>query len=235
MTSIRRRLRLVPTASAIVSRVMSLRPLRIQSRRPGPAILVAMTSPSRPRFASQPPRMLSVRPCVVGLGGTGYISAVSMKLTPRSTARSSCACASASLFCSPQVIVPRHASETSRDVPGSVLRFMRFSSRGNPAFYGEGPLRLIEGLRERRVELDVDLRAARARLVERELAGDAPRVAGARGERFRLERPRMLDALPVERDPVVDARAVVEVDGHALVDAPVGARHLRAGLELRAD
>ena len=124
MTSVFSRARLVPTASAIVSRVMSVRPSRIQSRRPGPAILVAITSPSRPRFAIQEPMNASVRPCVVPFGGTGYISAVSMKLTPRATARSSCACASASLFCSPKVIVPRQASETSRSVPGSVRRFI---------------------------------------------------------------------------------------------------------------
>ena len=52
-------------------------------------------------------------------GGTGYISAVSMKLTPCATAKSSCTCASASLFCSPQVIVPRQTSETSRSVLGN--------------------------------------------------------------------------------------------------------------------
>src|SRR5690606_38006359 len=39
-------------------------------------------------------------------------------------ARSSWACASASLFCSPQVMVPRHTVETSSSVPGSVRYFI---------------------------------------------------------------------------------------------------------------
>ena len=40
--SVCNRERLVPTASAITSRVRSVLPARIQSRRPGPATLVAM-------------------------------------------------------------------------------------------------------------------------------------------------------------------------------------------------
>ena len=65
-----------------------------------------------------------MRPCVSARGGAGYISAVSTKFTPAATARSSCACASASLFCSPHVIVPRQTSETTRSVPGKVVRFI---------------------------------------------------------------------------------------------------------------
>ena len=41
----------------MTSRVRSVRPLRIQSRRPGPATLVAMTRSPRGRRASQVPRM----------------------------------------------------------------------------------------------------------------------------------------------------------------------------------
>ena len=70
------------TASAMTSGVRSVRPLRIQSRRPGPATLVAMNKRSRCWRASQVPRYFSVRPCVLAFGGTGYISAVSMKLMP---------------------------------------------------------------------------------------------------------------------------------------------------------
>ena len=66
----------------------------------------------------------SVRPCVVAFGGTGYISAVSMKVMPSPTAWSSCACASASLFCWPQVMLPRQTSETSSWVPGKVRYFI---------------------------------------------------------------------------------------------------------------
>ena len=93
---------------------------------PGPATLVAMTRPSR-ALAREPAAEIRARcaPASSAFGGTGYISAVSMKLMPASSAQSSCACASASLFCSPQVIVPRHTSETSRSVPGNVRTFHR--------------------------------------------------------------------------------------------------------------
>jgi hypothetical protein len=50
--------------------------------------------------------MASVRPWVSARGGTGYISAVSMKLIPAASACSIWAWASDSLFCSPQVMVP---------------------------------------------------------------------------------------------------------------------------------
>src|SRR5690606_17697271 len=124
MRSVRSRRRLFSQASAMLARFRSVRPPRIQSRRPGPATLVAMTSLSRSLRASQRPRYSSVRPWVSARGGTGYISAVSMKLMPRSMARSSCAWASASVFCSPQVMVPRHTVDTSRSVPGSVRYFI---------------------------------------------------------------------------------------------------------------
>jgi hypothetical protein len=56
-------------------------------RSPRPATLLAMMSVSRfPRAASQSPMKRSVAPWVSGRGGTGYISAASMKLTPRPTA-----------------------------------------------------------------------------------------------------------------------------------------------------
>ena len=63
---------------------------RIQALDPRPLTLLAITSRARPpRRASQEPTMRSVSPCVPARGGIGYISAVSMKLTPRATARSS--------------------------------------------------------------------------------------------------------------------------------------------------
>jgi hypothetical protein len=59
----------------------------------------------------------SVRPTVSARTGlTGYISAVSQKVTPASSAMSAWAWPSASVFCVPQVIVPRHSSETVRPV-----------------------------------------------------------------------------------------------------------------------
>jgi hypothetical protein len=51
-----------------------------------------------------------------GRGGTGYISAVSMKLIPAALARSIWAKASSWLFCSPQVMVPRQRALTLRSV-----------------------------------------------------------------------------------------------------------------------
>src|SRR5690606_40150317 len=47
--------------------------------------------------------------------GTEYISAVSMKLTPRSSERSRMACAAASSTCSPKVMVPRQMGDTCRE------------------------------------------------------------------------------------------------------------------------
>jgi hypothetical protein len=58
--------------------------------REGPATLLASTTFSRSegRSAHQAPMMDSVAPKVSGRGGTAYISAVSKKVTPRSSARS---------------------------------------------------------------------------------------------------------------------------------------------------
>ena len=58
--------------------------------REGPATLVASTIFSRApgRAARQWPMMVSVAPQVSARAGTAYISAVSMKLMPRSSARS---------------------------------------------------------------------------------------------------------------------------------------------------
>ncbi len=62
-------------------------PPRIQFRaRRGPVTLVARMIRSLGLPASHAPTMLSVRLQVSARGGTGYISAVSMKLTPRSKA-----------------------------------------------------------------------------------------------------------------------------------------------------
>ena len=71
-------------AAAFVTR------LHVATRRMrefGPATLLARTmSPRLPLFFSQLPIWRSVLPCVCALAITGYISAVSMKLMPRSSA-----------------------------------------------------------------------------------------------------------------------------------------------------
>jgi len=91
----------------------------------GPAAFVAKKTLSRfPVFANQVPMYASVRPCVSALGGTGYISAVSMKSTPRSRAYDNCSCASASVFCSPQVMVPSAIALTVSPVRPKGLRSM---------------------------------------------------------------------------------------------------------------
>ncbi|MNJ78462.1 hypothetical protein D3C77_762220 [compost metagenome] len=56
--------------------------------------------------------MVSVAPQVSAFGGTGYISAVSMKLMPAAWARRICSKPSASLFCSPQVMLPSASALT---------------------------------------------------------------------------------------------------------------------------
>src|SRR5690606_12199506 len=68
----------------------------------GGAVTDMVHVPARPgELAREKPR-----------GGTGYISAQSMKLTPASRARSIWAKASRWVFCSPQVMVPRHRALT---------------------------------------------------------------------------------------------------------------------------
>ena len=64
----------------------------------------------------------------LGAGGTGYISAVSMKLIPAALALAIWAKASCSLFCSPQVMVPRQRALTFRSVRPSGRYSMRVSS-----------------------------------------------------------------------------------------------------------
>ena len=101
---------------------------RIQGMpRAGPATLVATTSFSRAPgcFANQLPMMVSVAPQVSALAGTEYISAASMKLTPRSSERSRMAWALASLTCSPKVMVPRQMGVTCRPLAPSATVFMR--------------------------------------------------------------------------------------------------------------
>ena len=91
---------------------------RSQSLVERPDTLEAMTMRSRPpRALSQVPMIRSVEPWVSALGGMEYISAVSMKLMPRPIAMSSWAWPSASVFCWPQVMVPRQMDVTSR--PGA--------------------------------------------------------------------------------------------------------------------
>lgn len=82
---------------------------------PGPDTLVASMTLLRSRLDSHPAMIRSVSPWVCALVGTGYISAVSRKFTPYSSnATSSCSTPSASVFCCPHVIVPRHTLDTSR-------------------------------------------------------------------------------------------------------------------------
>jgi len=94
--------------------------------RAGPATLVASTTFWRaPGFlANQLPMMDSVAPQVSALAGTEYISAVSMKLMPRSRARSRMAWATASWTCSPKVMVPRQMGVTCRPLEPSATVFM---------------------------------------------------------------------------------------------------------------
>ena len=114
MTSVCRR-RSEPSQEAMMSAAVMPLPGRSQGMsRAGPATLVARVTRWRMpgRWRSQRPMKVSVAPAVAALGGTGYISAVSRKVTPRSTARSSMACASASPTCSPKVMVPRQMGGT---------------------------------------------------------------------------------------------------------------------------
>jgi hypothetical protein len=60
--------------------------------------------------------MVSVAPQVSARAGTAYISAVSMKLTPRSSERFRIAWALASSTCSPKVMVPRQMGVTCRSL-----------------------------------------------------------------------------------------------------------------------
>ena len=83
---------------AMMSAAVMPAPSRTQGMpREGPATLVASTSFSRMPgcLANQLPMMVSVAPKVSLRAGTEYISAVSMKLMPRSSARSRMAWASA--------------------------------------------------------------------------------------------------------------------------------------------
>ena len=97
---------------------------------PSPETLVAMiTSSRRPDFSIQPPMIRSVSPCVsFDSGVVGYISAVSMKLMPWSSAMSICACPSAAVFCVPQVMEPRHNALTFRS--GAAKQY--YISRSSP-------------------------------------------------------------------------------------------------------
>jgi hypothetical protein len=60
--------------------------------------------------------MVSVAPQVSARAGTAYISAVSMKLTPRSSERLRMVWAVASSTCSPKVMVPRQIGVTCRSL-----------------------------------------------------------------------------------------------------------------------
>lgn len=93
----------------------SVLPLRIHGMpREGPAIFVASTTCARADglFSNQLPMIFSVALKVSARAGTEYISAVSMKLTPRSSALSRMLCAMDSSTCSPKVMVPRQMGVT---------------------------------------------------------------------------------------------------------------------------
>ena len=110
--------------SASVTRVPRPSPRTHVMRSDAPQIFEARTTSSRrPRFLSQAPIVSSVFPCVSASVGTGYISAVSKKFRPYSSkAQSNCCTPSSSVFCLPQVIVPRHTSLTTRsEVPSCLL------------------------------------------------------------------------------------------------------------------
>ena len=118
ITSVCSRRRLASHETTMSAAVMPL-PARIQGMpREGPATLVASTTFWRTPgcFANQLPRMVSVAPQVSARAGTAYISAVSMKLTPRSSARFRMAWAPASSTCSPKVMVPRQIGVTCRSL-----------------------------------------------------------------------------------------------------------------------
>ena len=69
---------------------------------------------------------------VAALGGTAYISAVSRKLMPRSSACCKIACASLSLTCSPKVMVPRQMAGTVKpDCPKGRCGSSSFCIGGN--------------------------------------------------------------------------------------------------------
>ena len=89
---------------------------------------------------SHAPTIVSVRPWVSFFGGTGYISAVSMKLMPLASAQSICAWPSLSVFCWPQVMVPRQKSVTSRALSDSrfFFRLMQFPWRRGGGKGGSG-------------------------------------------------------------------------------------------------
>ena len=90
----------------------------------GEILLAKTTSLRFLVLANQVPIKRSVSPCFSLAGGEGYISAVSQKLTPSDKAKSICSCASASEFCWPQVIVPRHILETLSPSLGRVVYFI---------------------------------------------------------------------------------------------------------------
>jgi hypothetical protein len=69
--------------------------------------------------------MVSVEPQVSARAGTEYISAVSMKLTPRSSERSRMAWEVFSSTCSPKVMVPRQMGVTCRSLEPSWTLFMK--------------------------------------------------------------------------------------------------------------
>jgi hypothetical protein len=121
ITSVCRRRRLASHDATMSCAVMPLPSRTHGMPRDGPATLEASTSFWRtPGFlANQWPMMVSVAPNVSARAGTAYISAVSMKFTPRSSERLRMSCDCASLTCSPKVMVPRQMGVTYRSLSPS--------------------------------------------------------------------------------------------------------------------
>lgn len=70
--------------------------------------LIARSSSHLRRLRNQAPKMRSEAPCVAALCGTGYISALSKKLMPQSSAALSRRWASSLKVPSPNSMVPAH-------------------------------------------------------------------------------------------------------------------------------
>src|SRR3569832_1080930 len=210
--------------------------------RDGPATFVASTIFCRmPGFrSSQRPMIVSVAPYVSLRAGTAYISAVSMKLMPRSTAWLRMPCADASSTCSPKVIVPRQIGVTRRSLfpnwtlciclTAGALRESEHLSHAGGAIdrHPQGRSRALPAVRQlphqRQQELDDTAPVARIR--QRRV--ESLRVL--RPLHRRAARPAVRLARGRDVGPVgPEARAVTHPSaaGHARLRRTAGPGHLR--------
>ena len=90
-------------------------------------------------------------------------------------------------------------------------------------------------LQQRHIECDVGLRPIGRGVVEGEFSGQAGRRIGGERERRGRHGTGILEALIVQRNPVIQALAGAEVDGHAIADGALHAHHGLAGSDLGAD